>query len=126
MTTIFCAVQTVTSVFLEESFAHGVVDDTFHENTSRILLENFITDPSGLTSLDLSVSDRVSNASSIYFNSINASDVNSTMEDGISGFFQSALSLYGNSNPNSIDFNQTDLNIGIESVSKLLNVRAKQ
>ena len=119
------AVQTVTSVFLEESFAHGVVDDTFHENTSRILLENFITDPSGLTSVDLSVSDRVNNVSSIYFNSINASDANSTMEDGVSGFFQSALSLYGNSNPNSIDFNQTDFNIGVESVSKLLNVESE-
>ena len=99
---------------MEESFALGVVDDSFHENTSRILLENFITDPSGLTSVDLSVSDRLNKFSSIYFNSINASDVNSTMEDGVSGFFQSALALYGNTNPNGIDFNQTDLNIGIE------------
>ena len=119
------AVQAVTTVFLEESFALGVVDDSFHENTSRILLENFITDPSGLTSVDLSVSDRLNKFSSIYFNSINASDVNSTMEDGVSGFFQSALALYGNTNPNGIDFNQTDLNIGIESVSKLLNVESE-
>ena len=119
------AVQAVTSVFLEESFALGVVDDSFHENTSRILLENFITDPSGQTSVDLSVSDRLNKFSSIYFNSINASDVNSTMEDGVSGFFQSALALYGNTNPNGIDFNQTDLNIGIESVSKLLNVESE-
>ena len=71
------------------------------------------------------MSDRVNNVSSIYFNSINASDVNSTMEDEVSGFFQSALSLYGNSNPNSIDFNQTDFNIGVESVSKLLNVESE-
>ena len=118
------AVETVTKVFLEEASVDGVDDDLFQQNASRILLENFVTDQDGLDSLNLSISERINKLSSLYTNALGQTASINAVGSGLSNFFYSTLSLYSNDNPNLIDFNQTDLTIGIEAVSKTDNAQS--
>ena len=118
------AVETVTKVFLEEASVDGVDDDLFQQNASRILLENFVTDQDGLDSLNLSISERINKLSSLYTNALGQTASINAVGSGLSNFFYSTLSLYSNDNPNLIDYNQTDLTIGIEAVSKTDNAQS--
>ena len=118
------AVETVTKVFLEEASVDGVDDDLFQQNASRILLENFVTNQDGLDSLNLSISDRINKLSSLYTNALGQTASINAVGSGLSNFFYSTLSLYSNDNPNLIDYNQTDLSIGIEAVSKTDNAQS--
>ena len=118
------AVETVTKVFLEEASVDGVDDDLFQQNTSRILLENFVTNQDGLDSLNLSISERINKLSSLYTNALGQTASINAVGSGLSNFFYSTLSLYSNDNPNLIDYNQTDLSIGIEAVSKTDNAQS--
>ena len=118
------AVETVTKVFLEEASVDGVDDDLFQQNASRILLENFVTNQDGLDSLNLSISERINKLSSLYTNALGQTASINAVGSGLSNFFYSTLSLYSNDNPNLIDYNQTDLSIGIEAVSKTDNVQS--
>ena len=118
------AVETVTKVFLEEASVDGVDDDLFQQNASRILLENFVTNQDGLDSLNLSISERINKLSSLYTNALGKTASINAVGSGLSNFFYSTLSLYSNDNPNLIDFNQTDLTIGIEAVSKTDNAQS--
>ena len=118
------AVETVTKVFLEEASVDGVDDDLFQQNASRILLENFVTNQDGLDSLNLSISERINKLSSLYTNALGQTASINVVGSGLSNFFYSTLSLYSNDNPNLIDYNQTDLSIGIEAVSKTDNVQS--
>ncbi|MEC7800851.1 MAG: hypothetical protein VX609_06130 [Verrucomicrobiota bacterium] len=118
------AVETITKVFLEEASVDGVDDDLFQQNASRILLENFVTDQDGLDSLNLSISDRINKLSSLYTNALGQTASINAVGSGLSNFFYSTLSLYSNDNPNLIDYNQTDLSIGIEAVSKTDNAQS--
>ena len=118
------AVETVTKVFLEEASVDGVDDDLFQQNTSRILLENFVTNQDGLDSLNLSISERINKLSSLYTNALGKTASINAVGSGLSNFFYSTLSLYSNDNPNLIDYNQTDLSIGIEAVSKTDNAQS--
>ena len=118
------AVETVTKVFLEEASVDGVDDDLFQQNASRILLENFVTNQDGLDSLNLSISERINKLSSLYTNALGKTASINVVGSGLSNFFYSTLSLYSNDNPNLIDYNQTDLSIGIEAVSKTDNVQS--
>ena len=118
------AVETVTKVFLEEASVDGVDDDLFQQNASRILLENFVTNQDGLDSLNLSISERINKLSSLFTNALGQTASINAVGSGLSNFFYSTLSLYSNDNPNLIDFNQTDLTIGIEAVSKTDNAQS--
>ena len=118
------AVETITKVFLEEASVDGVDDNLFQQNASRILLENFVTDQDGLDSLNLSISDRINKLSSLYTNALGQTASINAVGSGLSNFFYSTLSLYSNDNPNLIDYNQTDLSIGIEAVSKTDNAQS--
>ena len=118
------AVETVTKVFLEEASVDGVDDDLFQQNASRILLENFVTNQDGLDSLNLSISERINKLSSLYTNALGQTASINAVGSGLSNFFYSTLSLYSNDNPNLIDYNQTDLSIGIEAVSKTDNAQS--
>ena len=118
------AVETVTKVFLEEASVDGVDDDLFQQNASRILLENFVTNQDGLDSLNLSISERINKLSSLYTNALGKTASINAVGSGLSNFFYSTLSLYSNDNPNLIDYNQTDLSIGIEAVSKTDNAQS--
>ena len=118
------AVETITKVFLEEASVDGVDDDLFQQNASRILLENFVTNQDGLDSLNLSISERINKLSSLYTNALGQTASINAVGSGLSNFFYSTLSLYSNDNPNLIDYNQTDLSIGIEAVSKTDNAQS--
>ena len=118
------AVETVTKVFLEEASVDGVDDDLFQQNASRILLENFVTNQDGLDSLNLSISERINKLSSLFTNALGQTASINAVGSGLSNFFYSTLSLYSNDNPNLIDYNQTDLSIGIEAVSKTDNAQS--
>ena len=118
------AVETVTKIFLEEASVDGVDDDLFQQNASRILLENFVTNQDGLDSLNLSISERINKLSSLYTNALGQTASINVVGSGLSNFFYSTLSLYSNDNPNLIDYNQTDLSIGIEAVSKTDNAQS--
>ena len=118
------AVETITKVFLEEASVDGVDDDLFQQNASRILLENFVTNQYGLDSLNLSISERINKLSSLYTNALGKTASINAVGSALSNFFYSTLSLYSNDNPNLIDYNQTDLSIGIEAVSKTDNIQS--
>jgi hypothetical protein len=112
------AVGVASETLFKAASNNGAVDNTFLKNASRILLENFITDPLGLQGLNTGVSDRVNKLSKQFFSSISALSGQNDLADGISSFYHSVLSLYLTGNANGVDFNQTDFTPGVELVTK--------
>ena len=95
----------------------GVLDEDFQSELSTILMENFITDPIGFQ-LFPNVADNISNLSSIYIESVASTDNQDAVDEAITSFLHSVISLYQNDNPNNINYTSSNFTPGIEPVAK--------
>ena len=90
----------------------GVLDEDFQSELSTILMENFISDPIGFQ-LFPNVADNISNLSSIYIESVASTDNQDAVDEAITSFLHSVISLYQNDNPNNVDYTSSNFTQGL-------------
>lgn len=112
------AINNSTKYILGEALSKTALTEDFQNNISKILLENFVSQPDGLVSINRDTNALIGDLSKLYLESVQSLNDTSSLNDSVSATLSSVFDLYTNGNPNGLDYNSTSFSPGVENVSK--------
>ena len=112
------AINNSTKYILGEALSKTALTEDFQNNISKILLENFVSHPDGLVSINRDTNALIGDLSKLYLESLQSLNDTSSLNDSVSATLSSVFDLYTNGNPNGLDYNSTSFSPGVENVSK--------
>ena len=112
------AVSDTTKYILGDAFAKNAMTSDFQSSISKIILENFISHPDGIISVDLDANNLIGDLSELYIKSVQSLNNPLVLREGVSSTLSSVFELYTNGNPSGLDYNNTSFFPGVENVAK--------